>query len=331
MRRPKEGGKSLIGTVFDKVKTFKELTISISIVILIIGISIKSPVFLSAANIKTTALGLSTTGIIAIGVTIALIGGAFDLSVGSIMGLSAVLTVEFANTGLNIWLAVLLNFLICVSIGAINGILVGKIKLNGFITTYAVAQIARGIVYVITEGYSIRLPSGTESFQRIGNESILGGIPIIVFIFIVLAVVSDFLLRNSSLLRKVFYVGSNEKAAVLSGINSGNVKLWLHMGTAALASFAGILSVSRFGVASASQGVGIEMTVLSAAVIGGASLAGGVGTILGSVLGVIMLSIVNNALVLLNISVNWQSFVSGLILLVAIVIDYLSIRAKRRG
>lgn len=329
MRQSKGTSNNILATTWDKIKSFKEFTITLIIIILVIGVSIKSPIFLSINNLRTTALGLSTTGIIAIGITMALVGGCFDLSVGAVMGLSSVLVVELSTAGINIWLSVLLSLLVSVLFGFLNGIMVGKIKLNSFITTFGMSQIARGIVFVLTEGYAIRLPDKTESFQRIGNETILGGLPVIVFIFILLAIFSDIMLRKSSILMKVFYVGSNEKAAILSGINSGRVKVWLYMGTTTFAALAGILSVSRFGVATATNGQGIEMTAISAAVIGGASLAGGKGTVLGTILGVIMLSIMNNALVLFNISVHWQSLVSGVVLITAIFIDYISNRTKR--
>lgn len=314
-----------------KLKSMKELTILSIIIVFVIIISIKSPVFLSGDNIVTTAMGLSTTSIVGIGVTIALIGGCFDLSVGSIMGLSSVLTVLFAQKGMNIWLAVLLSFVLCAGIGALSGILVGKFNLNGFITTFAISQMARGLVFVLTEGFSITLPAGTESFRVLGTGDLFGVFPVMILIFLTMAIIADLCVRKTSLIKKVFYVGSSEKAAVLSGINAGNVKLCLYIGTASMSAIAGILSVSRFGVATANNGNGVDMMVLSAAVIGGTSLGGGKGTILGTTLGIVMLSIMNNALVLFNISVNWQNFVSGAILLIAIVIDYISNRRQTAG
>ena len=318
--------------ILSKIKSMKELTILSIIIVFVIVISVKSPAFLSADNIVTTAMGLSTTSIVGIGVTIALIGGCFDLSVGSVMGLASVLTVLFAQKGMNIWLAVLLSFLICGAIGTLSGILVGKFNLNGFITTFAISQMARGLVFVLTEGFSITLPAGNESFRVLGTGDLFGILPVMIVIFLAMAVIADFCVRKTALIRKVFYVGSSEKAAILSGINSGNVKIFLYIGTASMSAIAGILSVSRFGVATANNGNGVDMMVLSAAVIGGTSLGGGKGTILGTTLGIVMLSIMNNALVLFNISVNWQNFVSGAILLIAIIIDYISNRqqTKRR-
>ena len=318
--------------ILSKIKSMKELTILSIIIVFVIVISVKSPVFLSADNIVTTAMGLSTTSIVGIGVTIALIGGCFDLSVGSVMGLASVLTVLFAQKGMNIWLSVLLSFLICGAIGTLSGVLVGKFNLNGFITTFAISQMARGLVSVLTEGFSITLPAGNESFRVLGTGDLFGILPVMIVIFLAMAVIADFCVRKTASIRKVFYVGSSEKAAILSGINSGNVKIFLYIGTASMSAIVGILSVSRFGVATANNGNGVDMMVLSAAVIGGTSLGGGKGTILGTTLGIVMLSIMNNALVLFNISVNWQNFVSGAILLIAIIIDYISNRqqTKRR-
>lgn len=324
--------KQKVNPILDKVRNFKELSIVIIIMVLVIIISIKSPIFLAASNIRTTAIGLSCNGIIAIGMTIALISGGFDLSVGSIMGLSAVLTVVFTSRGTNVWMASLLAILICSGVGVMTGFLIGKVGLNAFITTLGVQQIARGAVFVLTQGSSISLPgdSGVAAFKKIGQGSI-AGIPIIVIIFIIMVIIGDFLVKKSSAAMKVFYIGSNEKATILSGINTKLVKANVYILTAFLSSIAGILTASRFGVATSNTGQGVEMTVISAAVIGGASLSGGKGTILGAVLGVIMLSIINNALVLFNVDVNWQSLISGIILILAIVIDHVSQKRKYKS
>lgn len=321
-----------IGDLLRRAKDFKEFTITLIIVLLIIGIAANSPIFLSASNIRTTAIGLSCYGIVAIGMTIALISGGFDLSVGSVMGLTSVFTVIIAGKGVNIWLAAAAALAIGLMIGALNGVLIGKCGLNAFITTLGIQQIARGAVFVLTKGGSIRLRPGTdvELFQVIGKGSVFG-IPIIVIIFVVLAIVGDFLVKRTSAAMKVFYIGSNEKAAILSGINTQRVKIVVYTLTAGLAAFAGVLTAARFGVATSNTGAGTEMIVISAAVIGGASLSGGKGTILGAVLGVVMLNIINNALVLFNVSVYWQSFISGVILICAILIDQITSRTKRKA
>lgn len=318
--------------IWDKVRSFKEFNILLVTVVLIIGVSIKSPIFLSASNIRTTLIGLACNGVIAIGMTLALVSGGFDLSVGSIMGLSACLTVVFANLGLNIWAAALLSLAICIGVGILTGALIGRVGLNPFITTLGIQQIARGAVFVLTAGSSITLPAGSDvaSYKNLGQSSIVG-IPIIVLIFAIMALAGDFLVKKSSPAMKVFYIGSNEKAAILSGINAKRVKHMVYIITASLAAVAGILTAARFGVATSNTGSGSEMTVISAAVIGGASLTGGKGTILGTVLGVIMLSVINNALVLFNVDVNWQSLISGVILILAILFDQLSHKRKYKA
>lgn len=318
--------------ILGKIRSFKEFNVLMVTIILIIGISIKSPIFLSATNIRTTLIGLACNGIIAIGMTLALVSGGFDLSVGAIMGLSACLTVVFAGMGLNVWFAAILALVVCIGVGLLTGTLIGRVGLNPFITTLGIQQIARGAVFVLTAGSSLSLPAGADisSFKKLGQSSILG-IPIIVVIFIIMAVLGDFLVKKSSAAMKVFYIGSNEKAAILSGINAKKVKQMVYIITATLAAVAGILTSARFGVATSNTGAGSEMTVISAAVIGGASLTGGKGTILGAVVGVIMLSVISNALVLFNVDVNWQSLISGAILILAILFDLLSHKRKYKA
>lgn len=315
--------------LLNKIRSFKEFNILLVTIVLIIGISIKSPIFLSSSNIRTTLIGLACNGVIAIGMTLALVSGGFDLSVGAIMGLSACLTVVFASMGLNVWFAALLALVICVGVGVLTGTLIGRIGLNPFITTLGIQQIARGAVFVLTAGSSLSMPAGADitAFKKLGQSSIIG-IPVIVLIFIFMAVMGDFLVKKSSAAMKVFYIGSNEKAAILSGINAKKVKQMVYIITASLAAVAGILTSARFGVATSNTGSGSEMTVISAAVIGGASLTGGKGTILGAVVGVIMLSVISNALVLFNVDVNWQSLISGVILILAILFDLLSHKRK---
>ncbi len=319
---------SVMKKIMNKFRGFKELTVILIILLLCIVISIFEPVFLTVDNLKTTGIGLASDGIIGIGMTVALISGGFDLSVGSIMGLSAVFAASFSEMGLNIWVAVIISILLCLFIGTVNGVLIGKVGLNPFITTLGMMSIARGGVYVITEGRALSISGNIQSFNFLGSGEVLG-FPVIVLIFVLLTIIGDFLVRKSTPAMNVFYVGSNEKAADLSGINTGNVKLVVYIVTAFMASLAGLLSLARFSVATASTGSGAEMRVISAAVIGGASLSGGEGSVLGTVLGILLLNIINNALVLFNVSIHWQNLIAGTILIIAVTIDVLS--HKRKG
>lgn len=311
------------GNIIEKAKGYKETTVIFLTILLSIILSISSPVFLTQDNIKTTLIGLSCDGIIGIGMTLALISGGFDLSVGAVMGLAAVVAASLYSTGMNIWLAALISIAACTLVGAVNGLLIGKVGINAFITTLGMMEIARGAIYVITNGSSLSTTGDSKSFDFLGNGSLIG-IPMIVIIFIVFTVLGQLIIRHSAPTMNVFYVGSNEKAAKLSGINTSSVKMFVYIFSAILASLAGILSLSRFGVATSNMGDGSEMRVISAAVIGGASLSGGEGSVVGTVFGVILLNIINNALVLYNVSVNWQNLISGVILILAVSVDVIS-------
>jgi ribose transport system permease protein len=310
-------------SIISRFRDIRELNLLLIIIVVGAVLAILTPHFLKASNLLTTAIGFSADGIIVVGMTVALVSGGFDLSVGSVMGLAGVAAAVFFTLGINIWIACILALLIGAACGLFNGVFIGKVGLNPFITTLAMQGIARGLAYVLTEGSPISLSGVSASFKFIGSGNLLG-IPIIVFLFVVIAIIGDFMLRKTEPLRKVFYTGSNEKAAVLSGINISNVKLGVYVMASSLAALAGILSIARFSVATPSAGTGAELRNISAAVIGGASLSGGEGTVFGSVLGVLLLNIINNGLVLLNVSVYWQDLINGLILIIAVTIDFLS-------
>jgi ribose transport system permease protein len=315
--------------ILNAFSNFREGTILITIIIFSAAIALLSPYFLTVGNLRTTAIGLSADGIIALGMTCALISGGFDLSVGSVLGLSGVTAGALYIAGVNIWLACLIAILVSLVCGIINGVFISKVGINPFITTLAMMGMARGAAFVATQGSPQSLSGVPQSFRMLGTGSILQ-IPIMVIIFAILAIVGQFLLRNSSPMRKLFYLGSNENAAVLSGIKTARVKNGVYIASALLSGIAGILTLARFGVATPLAGEGTELRVISAAIIGGTSLNGGEGSIFGTVLGVILLNIINNALVLLRVSVYWQAFVSGFILIIAVTIDQISHKRRSR-
>ncbi len=309
--------------VLRNIKNFRETTIIIIVAVICVFLSIVSPAFLTGNNIRTTLIGLSANAIVAIGMTICLIAGGFDLSVGSMLALAGIITTKLFSMDVNIWVSTFIGMLVVAAFGLANGLCIGKIKLNALITTLGTMTVARGACYIITSGTPITLATTDKAFDWLGTGD-LWGIPSLVIIMIVLVVTFDFLLRRSKGMRKVFYVGSNEKTAALSGINVASIKVKVFLLSSCLAGFAGILSVSRFGVASPTLGNGLEMSAISAAVIGGASISGGEGTILGTTLGVILLALINNGLVLLNVSIYWQQLVSGAVLLTAVLLDHIS-------
>lgn len=215
-------------------------------------------------------------------------------------------------------------------IGAMIGGCVTRIGLNHFIASLAFMVIVRGLCLAFTQGTPQSLFSLPAEFKFIGQGTLFG-IPAVILIFVAIVAISDFVLRRATLLRKVFYVGSNEKAALYSGIRVGRVKFWVTVLCSASAGLAGVIYTARFGAATPTFGMGMELNVIAAAVIGGASLKGGSGTVLGAVLGLALLSVVTSSLILLDVSPYWQDVIKGLILLVAVTIDHLlNVRKTKR-
>lgn len=309
-----------------KALGLREFTLFIIIIGFSLVLSFLTPHFLTRANITTTAIGLAADGIIAVGMTVALVLGGFDLSVGSVMALSGVVAGSLYLGGMNIWLAAIVALAVGMSCGLINGYFIGHVGLNPFITTLGMMSIARGSSYVLTKGSPLSLAGISKGFKFLGGGRILG-FPVMVLIYLVIVIIMDFALRRSAAMRHVFYVGSNEKAAALSGIDVSKVKTGVFFLTGTLAAITGILTLSRFTVAAPNAGMSAEMRAIAASVIGGASLRGGEGTVLGSVLGVVLLALVNNALVLLNVSVYWQDLITGIILISAVLLDFLTHRS----
>lgn len=299
----------------------REFTVFVLVLLAIVIMTATNPFFLKTANLQSVLLGLAADGILAVAITFACIAGVFDFSIGAVMGFSGMLLAVFSQTGMNIWLCAILTLVVCAGIGLINGFLIGKIRLNALIASLAMQKVIHGIVYVISSGLPVKVLT-TPAFKNLSQYKFLG-LQMFIWIYFLIAIVAEILLRHTTTLRKLFYTGSNEKAAILSGINTIKVKVSVYVTTASLAAVTGILYATRFGTATCDAGIGTEMTVLSAAVIGGASIKGGEGSILGTFLGIILMNLLSNALVIYKLDVFWQTLCEGLILLVAIIIDYL--------
>ncbi len=321
---------STLGNVFTKVKSFREGTLILIILAVCVIMSFLSPYFMTWGNWRAIFLSFSTEGIVVVGMTVMLIIGGIDLSVGAVMCLAMCVAGRLFLMGMNPWLASIIALAVSAGVGAIMGYFVTKIGLVHFITTLAFLGIARGSCYVLTQGSPLSLFTLPASFKFIGQGSV-GPFPFIIIIFLIIVIFSDFMVRKSSIMRKVFYTGSNEKAALFSGIRVNKIKLGVSVLCSSLAGLAGIIYMSRFGAATPGFGVGLEMTTISAAVIGGASLNGGEGTVLGSILGVALLSIITSSLILLDVSVYWQDLVKGLILLFAVSVDHFQHAKKMKA
>jgi len=314
-----------VSNMFKAIRGFREGTLILIILAVCIIMSFVSPYFLTWPNLKAILLSFSTEGIVVVGMTLILVVGGFDLSVGSVMCLAMVIGGKLFLLGVNPWIASLIGIVICSLIGLTMGIFVTKVGLNFFITTLAFMGIARGLCFVITQGTPLSLFALPKSFKFIGQGTIYN-IPFTIFIFGVIVVISDYLMRKSSLARKVFYTGSNEKAAIFSGIKTHRVKIVTCILCSTLAGLAGIIYMSRFGASIPGFG---ELNAISAVVIGGASLTGGVGTVLGSILGIALLQTITGSMVLLDVSPYWQDLIRGCILLGAVSLDHVRHTRKR--
>lgn len=309
-------------SLFGNIHKQREIGLIAIITLIFIVMSFVSPYFLTWANMKAMLLSFSIDGIVVIGMTILLIVGGIDLSVGAVVCLSMVVAGQFFLNGVNPWLASLGGIGASAMIGLLMGLTVTRIGLSHLIASLAAMVIVRGLCMIITQGTPLSLFTLPANFKFLGQGAFYG-IPFVIILFFILVALFDFLLRKATVFRKVFYTGSNERAAAWSGININSVKLWVTVLTSTLAGVAGIIYMARLGSATPTFGVGMELNVIAAAVIGGASLKGGTGSILGAVLGVALLSIVTSSLILINVSVYWQELIKGMILLVAVSLDHI--------
>jgi ribose transport system permease protein len=309
-----------------RVLAMREATLAVLILVIVLVMSQATPYFLTMANFRAMAIGLTPTAIIAIGMTFLLVSGGFDLSVGAVLALCSTTVALMMTGGVPIGLSILGALLIGAVIGLANGLIVTQLGVNPLVATLGTMSVARGVALVLTEGFSVsNLP---PSFGYIGSASWLG-LPAMVWIALALVVLGDLALRHALYLRQVYYIGGNEKAARLSGIPVDSVRCVAFVLTAVLAALAGILLASRLMSGTPTAGAALELQVLAAAVIGGASLRGGEGTVLGAFLGVIFVALINNAMTMLAVSIYWQMVVTGCVLVAAVALDML-VRRQRR-
>ena len=325
-QRPHSSSSILAGA--SRLLRMRETGLVLIIVALFIAMSFASPYFMTWVNMRAMAMAFAVEGIVVVGMTILLISGGIDLSVGSVTALAMVIAGLLFLSGVDPWTASVLAIIACTAIGAIMGFFVTVVGLHHFIVSLAVMVIARGACLLGTGGRPIGLYTLPPEFKFIGQGSI-GVVPVVIVIFIVVVVASDFMLRRTTFFRKVFYTGSNEKAAAYSGIRTKHVVFFTTTLCSALCGVAGIIYMARFGSAQPTFGIGMELNVIAAAVIGGASLSGGSGTIFGAILGVILLSVVSSSLALLDVSVYWQDIIRGSILLSAVTIDHYLNKRRR--
>lgn len=309
---------SLLSRTFLKIIQTREVTLCFLILVIIIAMSWITPYFFTVGNFRAVGVGMVPTAIIVIGMTMLLASGGFDLSVGSVMALSSTVVALLLLSGVSIPVAIILGLLLGALSGLINGLLITKVGINPLVATLGTMSIARGIALVMTEGFS--LSSLPAEFGFIGKASI-AGIPAMVAIALILIVVFDLAMRHTRFFRQIYFIGANEKAALLSGISVDRVRIIGYIITGTLAALAGVLLASRLMSGTPTAGNALELQVLAAAVIGGASLRGGEGTVLGAFLGVVFMALINNSMTMLAVSIYWQVIVTGTVLVFAVALD----------
>ncbi len=324
--------KNSLSTLNDKITNkgpvFKEAVLLTVILSMVLIMSFASKYFFSLRNLEALLMGLTVEGPIVLAMVILLITGGLDLSIGSTLALSGVVTGLCLVNGVPLIVSICIGLGSCIIVGMINGILISYLRINPFITTLGMMIALRGLVQVIAKGRAvINLPS---DFLLIGQGK-LWGIQFPIYVLIFLVFVGDYTLRNMRFFRQFYYIGGNEKAAFLNGMNVNYIKIIAYSLVGLSAGISGIMLTSRIGSASVTVGQGIEMRVITAAIIGGASLMGGKGTILGAFLGALFMGILSNSLNLLGVDVYWQNLITGMTLISAITIDSLIEKRKQRG
>lgn len=302
----------------------RESAILAALVVLIAAIGVAEGNFLSGSNLYLVSRQISFVAIVALGELFVILHGGIDLSVGSIMALAGMVAGYLMKLGVPPPAAVVLAIVAGLAMGAINGALVAYAGIAPFIATLGMLSFASGVVLGLSKGWPItEIPA---SFAPLAQGSFLA-LPIPVWIMLLLAAVAHIVLTATAFGRRTYAIGSSEQAAFMSGVEVRRIKLALYMISAGCASLAGIVLVARFSSAQADTGKGWELDAIAAAVIGGTSLSGGAGSVLGMLIGACIMGVIKNGLVLMKVSSYWQTAIIGVVIVLAVILD----RAKRQG
>jgi ribose transport system permease protein len=290
-----------------------------ALIVVFVFLSFASPVFLSADNLFNIGSQTAVVAVIAIGVTLVIITAGIDLSVGSVSALSGVLGVMMmAQAGLPVPVAILGGTLVGATCGLVNGLLVSVGGLNPFIATLGMLTVARGLTFIVTNAVAV---FGTPNSFRLLGQGVIGPIPIPILVIVVVAVIGYIVLSRTRLGRYAYAMGSNLEAARLSGIPIRRYLTSVYVISGALAGFGGMIAASRVNSGQPNFGIGLELDVIAAAVIGGASLFGGQGTVVGTLIGAFLIALIRNGAVLLDVNTFYQQVIIGVVIWLAVFWD----------
>lgn len=305
----------------NKKKLINQINIYRSVLILLVicvFATILSPSFLSVTNLFNIFKQITVAGIVGCGMTFVILTGGIDLSVGSILGLSGVLASGvLASTG-NTAVAVAVSLTVGIACGAVNGFFVSVCGIPPFISTLGMMTLLRGVILVYTKGSPI--PIKSDAYKFFGKGSI-AGIPVPVIILIIVFLLAHYILTQTSYGRSVYAVGGNREAARLSGIRVKTSEFLVYTLNGLMCGMAGLILTARLGSAQSTSGTGIEMDAIAAVILGGTSLSGGVGFVLPTVVGAMIMGIIDNILTLMNVNPHATNIVKGAVILIAVLVD----------
>jgi len=310
---------------------FSELVIVAVFVLIVIYLSVTTPAFLSGPNIMAILVATSLIAVVACGQTFVIVTGGIDLSAGSVVALSGIITGLALHEGLPIPVAVLAGVLSGAACGLFNGFSITTFGMSPFIVTLAAMSMARGLAFIIPNGQTVF--GFDEAFDDIGGGlwdiPVVGVIPVAGVISLACLGIGAFILRKTVFGSEVYAVGGNREAAVMAGIPVRRTLIVVYLISGALAGLGGVILTGRLDSAQPIAAMGLELNAIAAVVIGGASLFGGRGSMLGTILGVLLIGVINNGLTLNNVEPFWVQFIQGAVIFLAVLFD--SLNQKRRG
>ncbi len=318
----------------------------IALVVLVVTFSLLTPAFLTASTLFILASHVALNAILALGMTFVILTGGIDLSVGSIVGLAAMVAGGLLTQGLvlpmfgvvvyfNVWMVILIALVVGVLVGAVNGLIITRFNVAPFIATLGMLYVARGAALLRSGGATfpnlVGSPElGNTGFPVLGTGTVLG-IQIPIWLMIVFGAVAVFIGYKTPFGRRVFAIGGNERAAELAGVRVNRVKMIVYMISGFCSAAVGLIIASQLAAAHPATGETFELNAIAAVVLGGTSLTGGRGTIGGSILGAFVIGVLSDGLVLIGVSEFWQTVFKGLVIVLAVVVDQLQQSLQRRA
>ena len=324
VEQPDTRGERLRRGTLGRLVAVREAGVLGALVVLCIALSLASPYFFTLRNVFNVLQGMSTIGIMAIGMTMVLVAGGLDLSVGSVLAVGAVLTARLMTyQGVNPWLSAAGGLGAGLAFGLVNGLLVTRARIVPFIATLGTLSVGRGLAFLLatgSTGVASNVPMRDAGVGFLG-AGYLGPVPMPVILMLALVTIAALFLANTVLGRQIYAVGSNVRAARLCGISVDRVQCFTYVVAGGLSALAGIVNTGLLSTASTNLGQGIELDVIAAAVIGGTSLSGGEGSVIGTLFGAAIMAVVRNAFVLLGMPLHFQTMIIGVVILLAVGLD----------